>query len=125
MLKIKILVDIDSNISINFLKDLINHSNLPNAFSGECEISVSIKKSTNYDNLSFGYQLKNNNIIINEIEKPDPNTLYIRSDQEFIDIQLLDLLSENDYELIFWCEESGKKSEEIFTFTSPSPYPTV
>ncbi len=125
MLKIEISVDINSNISINFLKDLINVSNLPNAFSGDCEIATSIKKLENYDNLSFGYQLKSNGDVVNEITKPDPNVIYISSDQEFIDIQLLELTPESDHELTFWCEEGGKRSEETLTFTTPTLYPTV
>lgn len=125
MLKIQISVDINSNISISFLKDLINVSNLPNAFSGECEIATSVKKLENYDSLSFGYQLKSNGIVVNEITKPDPNVTYISSDNGFIDIQLLELDPETDHELTFWCEESGIRSEETFTFTTPSLYPTI
>jgi hypothetical protein len=81
-----------------------------------------------FDNLFFGVSVFSENEKIFEVSRPQPNTSYYSTDQEFLEIFSIDNLYEGrKYSIHVWAENSGEKWEEVFEVTLPrseSPYPS-
>jgi hypothetical protein len=91
-------------------------------------IFTSDSEFTYFDNLTFGYQLKNNNEIIQEEKYPlNAETHYEMTNNYPLVIDFLHLEVEKRYELIVFAEDFGKKLESYLDFVTPrplQPYPS-
>ena len=74
-----------------------------------------------FNDLKFKYELKQNGNIKQYGVFPPPNARYLRTDQEFIVIERLNLDMETDYELYLWAENNKEAFETTVTFTTPRP----
>lgn len=128
MSKLNVTLDLDFE-SPKFNFDLLDDDN-PFCL----EIAYGAKKVEDYENLSFGYTLKENENVVTEVVRPESNVTYIRSDQEYIDFNKLEYVpSINDDEIFnfdidAWCEDAGQRYEGTYSFqiTIPAivdPYP--
>ena len=80
-----------------------------------------------FRDLKFKYELKQNGNIKQYGVFPPPNTRYVRTDQEFLAIERLNLEMETDYELYLWAENNKESFETTVPFTTPrpaQPYPS-
>ena len=80
-----------------------------------------------FKNLQFKYELKHNNVILQQGSYPPPNVRYINSDQTYLVVERLNLSPETTYELYLWAENDGNSFEKTFEFTTPrppQPYPS-
>ena len=73
-----------------------------------------------FKNLKLKYELKQNGNIKQYGVFPPPNTRYVRTDEEFLVIERLDLEIETNYELYLWAENNKKSLETTVTFTTPA-----
>jgi hypothetical protein len=116
MSKLNIVLDLDSQSpSFNFQ---LEDDNSPLSL----EISYGARKNGDYENLSFGYSIEENENVVTEVIRPESNVTYIRSDQDFIDFHKIEYSQEVkedevfNYQLNAWCEESGNRYEDSYSF---------
>jgi hypothetical protein len=80
-----------------------------------------------FDNLKFKFELSQGNDIVLSKTYPPSNIKYIRSDQEYLVVQRLNLKVESEYKLYLWAENGGNSFETTINFTTPrpnQPYPS-
>jgi hypothetical protein len=80
-----------------------------------------------FKDLKFKYELKQSGNIKQYGVFPPPGVRYIRSDQDYLVAERLDLKAETEYELYLWVENDGKSFERTIIFTTPrplQPYPS-
>lgn len=85
------------------------------------EILFDIHKKSNYQNISFGYKITQNQNITQEITYPFWEELperYIADIQKYIEGHYISIPREKNYNITFWCEESGKRFEELSSFST-------
>ena len=73
-------------------------------------------------NLKFGYTLSSNDTEIKTRSYPPEGSRYLRTDQEFITIDRLNLQPETSYSLFLWAENDGNRYEHTYNFTTPRPF---
>lgn len=129
MLKLNVILDLNADSkSVSFEEDFDTDNLLL------LEIAIGIRKQEDYDNLSFGYSLIRDGSLIKEVNRPEDNLIYLRSNQNFIDFNVVEHTAEieqdktHNYVINFWCEESGERFEgsHSFSVTIPGivdPYP--
>lgn len=74
-----------------------------------------------FNDLKFGYELRQGENIKKYGSFPPSNVRYVRSDQQYIVTERLVFESEKTYTLWLWCENDGKRFEKEFEFTTPRP----
>jgi hypothetical protein len=74
-----------------------------------------------FDNLKFGFHLKEENNIKDYKIYPPVGVKYLATDQEYLVVSLLETLPEKNYELFLWVENSDIRSEKTFNLTIPRP----
>lgn len=87
------------------------------------DIYAGIKKHLDvipFSGLSFGYELHSDGQLVASRTWPDPGVTYIRTDQEIIDGERVDLNPNTEYTLKVWFINWGQYYEGTDTFTSPS-----
>jgi len=72
-----------------------------------------------FRNLRFKYELRQEGNIKQYGMFPPPNIRYIRTDQEFLEVEHLTLEPETDYSLSLWAENNKKSFETTVEFTTP------
>lgn len=72
-----------------------------------------------FNNLKFKYELRKNENIINSKSYPEENVKYISSNQDYIEIEFLDLEPNTSYELYVWSENNEIISEKTIQFITP------
>jgi hypothetical protein len=70
-------------------------------------------------NLSFKFELKIGENIIQYGVYPKGDARYVRSDQEFLTVDHLDLTPETDYNLYLKAENNGQSFERTVSFSTP------
>jgi len=79
------------------------------------------------NNLSFGIALKQNNEVLYTANFPKQGIEYLSTDQEFVEIIRLELVSNKQYVLDMWCKNTDNMRTNSYNFTSPEiiiePYP--
>ena len=74
-----------------------------------------------FKDLKFKYELKQAGNIKQYGVFPPPGVRYVRSDQDYIVAERLNLEIEEDYELYLWAENNKQSFETTVTFTTPRP----
>ena len=74
-----------------------------------------------FKDLKFKYELKQDGNIKQYGVFPPPGVRYVRSDQDYIVAERLNLQIEEDYELYLWAENNKQSFETTVTFTTPRP----
>jgi len=72
-----------------------------------------------FEELKFKYELRQDGNVKQYGVFPPPNTRYVRSDQEFLVIERLNLETKTDYDLYLWAGNNKNSFEKIVTFTTP------
>ena len=125
-IKFTIMLNLNVTLDLNKeLKSVVFEEEATNLML--CEISISIRKEEDYNDLSFGYLIKKNGSLVEEIIKPGNNMKYLRNDQDFIEFYQLKYELErsedqvDNYDIDFWCEESGERFEGSHSFSVSLP----
>jgi len=114
MANLKIFANLE-NKSINFEDDFSLNPN-------DLEILISVPKQGDYNNLSFEFTLNSDGIVIKNQSFPAKNEKYICNNQEFIDRSLvIGIIEDINYDIDFWCEESGERFEGSHSFSVSLP----
>ena len=74
-----------------------------------------------FNDLKFGYELRQGENIKKYGVFPPPNVRYVRTDQPYIVAERLTFRPEVEYTLWLWCENGGRRFETKQTFTTPAP----
>jgi len=74
-----------------------------------------------FKNLSFGYELRQNENIKSYGVYPPANTKYVRSDQEYLVSVRLNTQPNETYELFLWAENNSTRIEKTFELNIPKP----
>lgn len=80
-----------------------------------------------FKNLKFGFELKQGDNIKQYGVYPPAGVRYVRTDQEYLTVDRLNLQTEQTYTLFLWAENNGERFEKEFEFTTPrpkQPYPS-
>lgn len=80
-----------------------------------------------FSNLSFGYTIKEGDVLIYSDSYPKLNQTYISSDQLELESLTVNITPGKTYSVFVWCVESGVRSESEYTLTTdipPQPYPS-
>ncbi|NBP00850.1 MAG: hypothetical protein EBU90_12085 [Proteobacteria bacterium] len=92
-------------------------------FDKKITLMFSFKSSdeiVKFNNLSFGILVQNENKDIIFIKSwPLPNTKYISTDQEFLEIFSLNLETGKSYNLLLWNEETNIRTDKNISITIP------
>lgn len=121
MSKLNVVLDLDAE-----QKSVVFEENFTENFIF-FEICVGVRKKSDYQNLSFGYSVRKNGILLDEITRPESNVTYISSDQDFIDFYMVNCEPEigvdkiDNYYINFWCEEGGERFEKSHSFAINVP----
>lgn len=67
-----------------------------------------------FDNLSFGFKYKSNDMVIHDVSYPDINIKYISTDQQYIESYNVSIDFETKVYLTFWAINAGNYYE--FTY---------
>jgi len=90
----------------------------------ETQLLLGFKKDldSNYikfNNLKFGYVLKEEGIEIDSQEYPPSGMWYVSTDQEFVESVVLPVSPEKNYTLFIWVNESDNYVEKEISFYKP------
>jgi len=79
-------------------------------------------KIVKFENLHFGYILKekNSEIIEQEQNFPPENIVYVLTDEDYIEVTKLNVEPNKKYNLYLYCNNNSIFSETNFIFTTPS-----
>lgn len=116
MSKLNVVLDLDSQSPVFDFN--LEDDDSPMTF----EIAFGARKVGDYTNLSFGYDIIENENLIEEIVRPESNVTYIRSDQGFIDFYKIEYTPNigedeiSNYDISAWCEDDGKRYEGSYSF---------
>lgn len=102
------------NWEITFEEIAHNYADLFIGFTDDAPI-------VEFTDLKFKYELKQGGNIKQYGMFPPPNTKYVRSDQEYLVVERLNLEMETDYELYLWAENNKNSIEKTVSFTTPRP----
>ena len=72
-----------------------------------------------FKNLRFGYELKQNDYIIQYNVYPPAGIRYIRSDQEYLVSTTFNLQPEENYSLFLWATNDNTETKNEFDFITP------
>lgn len=75
----------------------------------------------NFDNLKFGFELGQDNNILDSKQWPPHGVRYRRTDQVFIVNHRLKFQPDQTYQLHVWAENAGVYVERTHEFTTPIP----
>lgn len=71
--------------------------------------------------LKFKYELKQGDRITQQKTFPPSNVKYVRSDQDYLVTERLNLKPETNYDLYLWAENASVSIEKTVNFTTPRP----
>jgi hypothetical protein len=75
-----------------------------------------------FDNLSFGFSAKVNNVPTVEVSCPQNGITYISTDQVYLSTDPVPALPDTVVSIDVWAENTAKRYEHSFTFVSIRPY---
>lgn len=80
------------------------------------------KSFVRFSNLSFGYSISLDGVVIQSQSYPPINVEYVTSDQEFIETdRIYDLDPDLDYTLDVWVNHNSKQFQESYEINMPRP----
>ena len=74
-----------------------------------------------FNNLTFGFELKQNEIIIQSGIYPPPNVKYFQTNQKHLVAVRIETLPTETYELFLWAKNDNTRIEKRFTLEIPKP----
>ena len=86
---------------------------------------TSENERTEFDNLSFGWNLSINSEETKSVLYPEtPDITYISTDQNHMSFDSITVLPEDECSLFLWAENSGKRYEKTYQWVVSRPEPT-
>jgi hypothetical protein len=76
------------------------------------------------DQVSYGYVLTQDRLVLSENSWPEPGVVYVWTDQDILEVHRVEWPADTTLTLDVWLEYSGVRFEGSYTFTTP-PDPPV